>query len=250
MIHLESDKTVGEEHSKATVHKTAGARYLGDFVFGALDGSITTFAIVAGAAGAALSPSVVLILGFANLLGDGASMALGNYLGTKSEEEFLQRQRRTEEWETEHLPEQEREEVRQIYHGKGFRGKELDRAVDIVTSNKKVWVDTMMREELNVPLEEKSARLSGLATFAAFVSVGLVPLLVYVVALFAPIVEPTAFPVAVALTFVAIFGVGSARSIVTGKSWWRAGLEMTVVGAIAASIAFSVGRLLAGIISL
>ena len=244
------DGTVGEKVGKGTVHKTSGTRYLGDFVFGALDGSITTFAIVAGAAGAALSPSVVLVLGFANLLGDGASMALGNYLGTKSEDEVRQRQRRTEEWETEHVPEQEREEVRQIYHRKGFRGKDLDRAVDIVTSDKKTWVDTMMREELNVPLEEKSARLSGLATFAAFVAVGFIPLLVYVIALFAPSVEPGTFPAAVALTFVAIFGVGSARSLVTGKSWWRAGIEMTLVGAIAASLAFFVGRLLVGLIPL
>ena len=239
---VEAEKEAKE--SLEPVHRRRGARYVGDIVFGALDGSITTFAIVAGAAGASLSPAVVLILGFANLFGDGASMALGNYLGTKSEEEYRQRQKRLEEWETENLPQQEKEEVRQIYYDKGFRDKDLDRAVEIITSDKKVWIDTMMREELKVIDDDKSASLSGLATFAAFVSVGLVPLLAYVAALLVPALQQSAFPAAIVMTFLAIFSVGSARSLVTGKHWYRAALEMTLVGGAAAVIAYTIGLLL------
>ena len=78
-------------------HGTSGS-YVGDFVYGAIDGSVTTFAVVSGVAGALLSPSVVVILGLANLFGDGFSMAVGNYLSSKSNIEFVQRERKREEW--------------------------------------------------------------------------------------------------------------------------------------------------------
>ena len=230
-----------------TIHRRTAGRYIGDLVFGALDGIITTFAVVAGVAGASLSSSVVLILGFANLFGDGSSMALGNYLSTKSEQQYGQRERKREEWEIEQTPDGEREEIKQIYRKKGFQGKDLEKAAEIITSDKKTWVDTMMMEELNIVLEEKSPRMSGLTTFAAFVTVGFVPLLAYVAAFLAPALKPATFPIAVAMTFAAIFIVGSARSYVTGKPWWKAGIEMTLVGGAAASVAYIVGRLLGGL---
>jgi len=228
-------------------HRRTAGRYIGDFVFGALDGIITTFAVVAGVAGASLHSSVVLILGFANLLGDGCSMALGSYLSTKSEQQYGERERKREEWEIEQIPELEREEVKRIYHNKGFQGKDLERAVEILTSNRKTWVDTMMLEELDIVLEEKSPLRSGLATFAAFTTVGFVPLLVYVVELLAPGLKPVAFPIAVGTTFITIFIAGSARSYVTGKRWWKAGIEMTLVGGLAALAAYAVGYLLGGL---
>ena len=236
-----------ERIEEDTIHRRTAGRYIGDFVFGALDGIITTFAVVAGVAGAALSSQVVLILGFANLFGDGSSMALGNYLSTKSEQQYGERERKREEWEIEQIPEGEREEIRQIYRKKGFRGKDLEKAVEITTSDKKNWVDTMMLEELNIVLEEKSPSTSGLATFAAFTIIGIVPLLAYVAVLFAPALERVAFPIAATATLVAVFIVGSARSYVTGRPWWKAGTEMTLVGGAAALVAYVVGRLLSGV---
>ena len=88
---------------------------LGDFVYGATDGAVTTFAIVAGVIGASLEPAIVLILGFANLFADGFSMAVGNYLGTKSQREYIAKARRREEWEIDNLAEQEKQEIRDIY---------------------------------------------------------------------------------------------------------------------------------------
>jgi len=236
-----------ESIEEAAIHRRSAGRYIGDLVFGALDGIITTFAVLAGVAGASLSSSVVLILGFVNLFGDGSSMALGNYLSTKSEQQYGERERKREEWEIEQIPDGEREEIKQIYRKKGFKGKDLEKAVEIITSDKRTWVDTMMLEELNTMLEEKSPSRSGLATFAAFVTVGFVPLLAYVAALLAPALRPATFPIAVAMTFIAIFVVGSARSYVTGKPWWKAGIEMTLVGGAAASVAYLVGRLLGGL---
>ncbi|WP_455285136.1 VIT1/CCC1 transporter family protein [[Eubacterium] cellulosolvens] len=246
---LEASKRAHAEKKieEDTVHRRSAGRYIGDLVFGALDGIITTFAVVAGVAGASLSSSIVLILGFANLFADGSSMALGNYLSTKSEQEYGQRERKREEWEIDQIPEGEREEIRQIYRKKGFQGKDLERVTEIITSSKRTWVDTMMMEELNIMLEEKSPRMSGLATFAAFVTVGFVPLLAYVAALLSPALKPMTFLIAVVMTLVAIFIVGSARSYVTGKPWWRAGIEMTSVGGAAALVAYLVGRVLGGL---
>jgi len=224
--------------------------YVGDLVLGALDGSVTTFAVVAAATGAAQPASVVLIIGIANLFASGVSMALGNYLGTKSEEEFREKHRRREEYETERFPELEKEEVRKIFADKGFQGEDLERAVEIITSNKQIWVETMMRDELRISPEKRSPWLSGLVMLIAFILAGSVPLIPYLISLFEPSFRPSALSSSVVMTFAAIFGVGTARSLVTGRRWWIAGMEMTVIGAIASLIAYVIGRFLGILLSL
>ena len=124
-----------------------------NFVFGAIDGTVTTFAVVAGAIGASLSPSVVLILGFANLLADGFSMSIGNYLATKTRHEYLAKERKREEWEIENMVEQEKQEIRDIYARKGFKDELLEDVVGVITKKQNVWVDMMMREELGLNRE-------------------------------------------------------------------------------------------------
>jgi vacuolar iron transporter family protein len=91
-----------------------------NFVYGAMDGAVTTFAIVTGVIGASLSPSIIVILGFANLLDDGFSMAIGNYLAIKTQNEFIQRERKSEEWEIDNRIDEEKQEIRDIYSKKGF----------------------------------------------------------------------------------------------------------------------------------
>ncbi|HET6716243.1 MAG TPA: VIT1/CCC1 transporter family protein [Nitrososphaeraceae archaeon] len=89
-----------------------------NFVYGAIDGAVTTFAIVTGVIGASLSPSIIVILGFANLLADGFSMAIGNYLAIKTQNEFIQRERKREEWEIDNRIDEEKQEIRDIYIAK------------------------------------------------------------------------------------------------------------------------------------
>ena len=108
---------------------------LEDFVYGATDGAVTTFAVVAGVTGASLSPSIVLILGFANLLADGLSMAVGNYLAAKTRLEYIERARRREEWEIDNLVEQEKQEIRDIYAKKGFKEELLEEIVRVIRLN-------------------------------------------------------------------------------------------------------------------
>ena len=104
------------EHKET--HQKERGKYVGDLVYGALDGIITTFAVVSGVQGAQMNNSIVLIMGFANLIADGISMGVGNYLSSKSELEYIKKEREREEWEIEHYPEGEKEEIRYIFKKK------------------------------------------------------------------------------------------------------------------------------------
>lgn len=221
---------------------------LEDFVYGATDGAVTTFAVVAGVIGASLSPSIVLILGFANLLADGLSMAVGNYLAAKTRLEILQKARRREEWEIDNLVEQEKQEIRDIYEKKGFKEELLEEVVRIITSRRKVWVDTMMREEIGL-IEDNSRRPldTAITTFVAFNLVGLIPLLPFVamfIAGFVVISSSDAFTYSIVLTGVAFFLIGSVKGRIVQKPLIRSGMSTLLIGGIAASVAFVVGYLL------
>lgn len=225
------------------------SQYLADAVLGATDGVVTTFAVVAGAAGAHLSSGVVLIMGFANLLADGFSMAVGNYLGARSQQEYWHEERQREIWEIENLPQAEREEIRRLYQRKGFEGETLERIVGTITTDKKLWLDEMMREELGIQEESIAPFMSGLVTFMAFVIAGFLPLLSYVLAFFNQDLLPSAFPISLGLTAIGLFGVGAARRFMTRRPWWLSGLEILGIGGLAAACAFIVGYLLRGFIT-
>jgi VIT1/CCC1 family predicted Fe2+/Mn2+ transporter len=150
--------------------------YLSDAVLGGIDGCITTFAIVASAVGAGFPNLVALVLGLANVIADGFSMAASNYEAVKSREDFIAMTRKREERHIEIFPEGEQEEIRQIYAQKGFEGELLENIVHTITSDRKLWVETMLKDEHGLQPESPSAFLSALATFCAFMAVGIVPL--------------------------------------------------------------------------
>lgn len=147
---------VAEHHPDAIKTRLNAARnhsYLGDAVLGGIDGCVTTFAVVAGTVGGGFSGVVAIVLGFANLFADGFSMAVSNYQATKSQGERVEQARRLEEQHIAQVPEGEREEVRQIFLQKGFEGQVLDDVVEVITSNQKLWVDTMLTEELGLQID-------------------------------------------------------------------------------------------------
>jgi vacuolar iron transporter family protein len=218
--------------------------YLQDFIYGAIDGTVTTFAVVAGVEGANLDESIVVILGGANLIADGFSMAASNFLGTRAERQQRVRARHSEERHVDALPEGEREEIRQIFAAKGFQGDELERVVDVITGNRDLWVDTMMIEELGLSPTGRSEVRAALATFAAFVTVGFLPLTVFVYDVAAPGEVAHALGWSAVLTAAAFAVVGAVKSRFVDQPWWRSALETLAVGGTAAGLAYAAGALL------
>lgn len=217
----------------AAGHRASSLR---DWVYGAIDGAITTFAIVAGVVGADLETRVVLILGAANLFADGVSMAAANFVGTRAEVEEVARMRATEERHIDTEPAGEREEIRQIYAAKGLTGTALDQMVRLVTSRRRLWIDTMLAEEYGLSVVPRSPARAAAATFGAFVIAGSVPLFPFVVGL------PNAAPLAATLTAAVFFGIGSLKSVWSPRGWLSSGLETLAIGLGAAAIAFGIGR--------
>lgn len=233
------------EHTIEAIHERLSAgpqqNYLRDWIYGGIDGSVTTFAVVTGVVGAHLSPAVIVIMGFANLFADGFSMAASNFLGTKSEHDDMRRLEMIEHRHIELDPEGEREEVRQIFARKGFAGTDLERVVELITSERERWVRTMLTEEYGLAQEARSAWLAAASTFSAFVICGLAPLLPFLV------LTGDAFRLSILLTGVVFFTIGSIKSRWSTVSWWRSGMSTLLVGGIAAGLSYVVGVLLRNI---
>jgi VIT1/CCC1 family predicted Fe2+/Mn2+ transporter len=234
--------TMEHEHSAEAIQQrlSEGPRhsYLRDWIYGGIDGSITTFAVVSGVVGAQLSPWIILVMGFANLLADGFSMAASNFLGTRAEHEDLKRLEAIEYRHVDLAPEGEREEVRQIFQRKGFAGEDLARLVDLITSDRAQWVRTMLTEEYGLPQEVRSPWLAAITTFSAFLVCGLVPLFPYLFGWNDPL------SLSILMTGGVFFTIGSVKSLWSTSVWWRSGLSTLVVGAIAAGLAYAVGMVL------
>lgn len=217
--------------------------YLGEFVYGGIDGSVTTFAVVAGAAGASLDSKVVIILGFANLIADGFAMSVGSYLSTKSEKENYNKHKKIEYWEVDHLPEKEKEEIREIYQAKGFEGELLEKVVATITADKDRWVDVMMKEELEMSEESKLPAAMGGVTFGSFLLWGLIPLIIYVADYLNPQDWPL-FTIASFLTGIVFIVIGALKAVVNQTPVLRSILETLFLGAAAATLSYYVGNVL------
>ena len=227
------------EHSPDAIRKRLESgpthNYLRDWIYGGIDGSVTTLAVVTGVAGAQLSKWIILALGFANLLADGFSMAASNYLGTKAEHDDWRRLEQIEHRHIELAPEGEREEVRQIFERKGFAGTDLKRIVDLVTSDRERWVQTMLTDEYGLPHAIRSAWIAALCTFTAFLICGLAPLVPYLFR------TDRSLTLSVMLTGIVFFVIGSVKSRWSTSSWWHSGFITLMVGAIAATLAYFTG---------
>ncbi len=222
--------------------------YLKDFIYGAIDGAVTTFAVVTGVAGAGLSSGIIIVLGLANLLADGFSMGISNFLGSRAENQKRAKIRKDEAWEIENFPAGEREEIRQIYAKKGFKGKQLEQLVDVITSDKKLWIDTMIQDEHGLPLEDSNPWYAGAATVIAFILVGFIPLITFIVNWFFPGLIAQPFLGACLLTALAFALVGTWKGIVVEQNPLWSALETMSVGGVAALLAYGVGYFLKGLV--
>jgi VIT1/CCC1 family predicted Fe2+/Mn2+ transporter len=217
--------------------------YLRDWIYGGIDGAVTTLAVVTGVAGAQLSSWIILALGFANLFADGFSMAASNYLGTKSEHDDWQRLQNIENRHIDLEPEGEREEVKQIFARKGFEGEELSRIVELITADRERWVQTMLMDEYGLPHAVRSQWIAALSTFTAFLICGVVPLLPYLFG------NEHALRLSVIMTGIVFFVIGSIKSRWSTSSWWSSGLTTFAVGGVAALMAYFTGLVIKRLLS-
>lgn len=239
-----------DEIGKEPWHKTEQGKYIGQAVYGASDGIVTTFAAISGVAGANLNPKIAIIVGLANLFADGISMAIGDYLSEKSEREYILAEKEREMWEVEHMPEAEKLEVMEIYKKKGLSGEKLNNLVDAITSDKEIWVQTMLHEELGLFEDDTNPLKSAIVTFLSFAIAGFMPLIAYVFASQWAFLLQNQFLISCIITGITLFFVGALRQIVTGVKWYMGGFEMLFVGGLSATVAYLIGWMLEKIVNI
>ncbi len=232
-----------EDHShtpagiRARLNGTSRFSYLRDYVYGGIDGAVTTFAIVAGVQGAGLPASIILILGAANIVADGFSMAAGNYSATKADLDDRKRIIKVEERHIRDHRRGELEELRQILEMRGLTGDTLQAATELIARDKEKWIGIMLTDEYGLTQEEPRPIRSALATFAAFLAAGSIPLLPFVLNL------QQAFGISIAATGATFFLIGTAKSRWSLAKWWYSGAETLLIGSTAASVAYLIGTL-------
>lgn len=204
-------------------------------VLGGIDGCITTFAVVSGTVGAGFSASVALILGFANLFADGFSMAISNYESCKAEQEFFDNIKQTEEMHIQEVPEGEREEIRQIFKAKGFEDELLEKIVDTISADKRVWLDVMLAEEHGVGKTTQTPSIAAAVTFLSFVAVGAVPLLPYIDSSMSMNQQ---FTISAFLAGSMFFLIGMLKSLAVAKPVFISGVRTLLTGGAAAALAY------------
>ncbi len=222
-------------------HAHGTASWIGDAIYGVNDGLGAVFGIVSAVAGAtSASPKFVLIAGLAGMIGSAFSMGSSAFLAAKSERDVHESEIERERMEIETDPEHEREELELMYQLKGFTEPEAKKLVERLTSNKDVFLQTMVREELGInedrfPNPWTSSAVAGVSTaIGAFL-----PIIPFFYTSGMPAVWQS-----LVISVLAHFAVGASKTFVTGRSWVKQGLEMTFVGMVGGALAYGFGLLL------
>lgn len=218
------------------------SNYVRDVVFGFGDGINTSLGIVAGVGGADVAASIVILAALVGMFTGAKAMAVQNYLAVKSQREILESEIKKEEFEIENMPDVERKEIEDIYKEKGFQGEELARVVDRITSNKEVWLKTMLTEELGLNLEILGSPIKGaLVMFGSFLLGGILPVIPYF--LFGS--GFVSLGIAIGTSLASSFIIGALKARLAKKSWVKGGLEMAGLGTGIALVGYGIGSELA-----
>lgn len=244
-IPMQDNEPLKKTHEPEAIRKRLSQRpqphYLSAGILGAIDGCVTTFAVVSGAAGAGFPSSVALVLGFANLIADGFSMAVSNFEAVKSEQELVKHMETIEQTHIDEVSDGEQEEIRQIYAMKGFSGSTLDSIVETITADRRLWVETMLMEEYGLAKVPPTPLAPAVTTFSAFVLVGALPLLPF---LLTEVAKQVQFFISACLAGILFFLIGAVKSRILSRPIFRSGLKTLLTGGAAAGLAFFTGSLL------
>lgn len=227
-------KYVEPRHREPHLSESSGIR---DFVFGFGDGINTSLGIAAGVGGADVSSNLIILASVVGMFTGAKAMAVQNYLAVKAQKELLRSEIAREEWEIENMPDEERREIEEIYKAKGFSGQELKSIVDKITSDKKIWLETMLTEELKLNIEVVGSPLkSAFRMFGAFLLGGVLPIVPFFFAQgFAPLL------VAIGISLATSFLVGAVKSKMAKTNIIKGGLEMAGLGTGIALVGFGIG---------
>lgn len=230
-----------EEHT----HENCLVTYIQSLVFGGVDGIITSFAVVAAIAGAGYSTYYILAIGIANLIADGLSMGLGDYMSSDSEIKFAKTELAREEWEYDNYQQGEEAEMIDIFKARGMTQEDAEIVIRTTAKYKDVFCNEMMIHELGLtpPDDDDSPVKNGLVTFIAFIICGVVPLLVYMFVDVHSKSGDTNFYISIGMTAAALFLLGAMKSLASYISWWRSGLSIMILGCIAAASAYGISAL-------
>jgi len=235
-------------------HQTSGG-LLQPVIFGGLDGILTSFAIVAGSAGGGLSLKSILILGFSNIFADALSMGVGEFLSSKANNEWILSEKKREEWEMDNFPDGEIQEMIDIYVSKGLSLRDATVVIKTMAKYENFFVDIMMQQELELQVPEddhvEQSMKEGFVMFCSFAFFGSMPLLGYVIIPFLlPELESRVlFQAACVVTGLVLFFLGSIKSNFSRSNWFWSGLETLILGGLCATVAFSIGSLVNGLVS-
>jgi VIT1/CCC1 family predicted Fe2+/Mn2+ transporter len=212
-----------------------------DVVIGMSDGLTVPFALAAGLSGTVASTTIVVVAGLAEIAAGSIAMGLGGYLAARTDRDHYESEREREFRETVELPEKETEEVAEVFRGYGMTEDAIAPVVRAISSDRKRWVDFMMRFELGFEEPDpKRARNSAATIAASYVAGGLVPLAPYILM---PSLD-RALQVSVLVTLLALFLFGFVKGRLTGISPWRGGLQTVVIGGLASAAAYTLARLI------
>ena len=218
-------------------HRTARSGTLRAVIFGVSDGLVSNLSLVMGVAGASGRASFILLTGIAGILAGASSMAAGEYISMQSQRELFERQIELERAELEAMPEEEEAELAAIYRSKGFEPAEAARVAHGLFADPEVALDTLVREELGLDTDELGSPWgAAFGSFVAFAAGAAVPVLAYFVTS-----GPGAFAASLVLSLVALFAVGAAVSLLTGRGTVFSGLRQVGIGAVAAAVTYAVG---------
>jgi VIT1/CCC1 family predicted Fe2+/Mn2+ transporter len=222
-------------------HRAIGGNALRAAVLGANDGLVSNLSLVMGVAGAELSGQAILVTGLAGLLAGACSMAMGEWLSVQSARELNQRQLAIEAEEIETVPEEEQQELALIYEAKGLSADEAKALAAKLMADKESALDALAREELGIDPQELggSAWAAAGTSFVLFAGGAIVP-----VAPFLFLTGASAVSVSLLASALALFLVGAAITLVTGRSVFSTGLRQLLFGAAAAGVTYGIGRLL------
>lgn len=229
----------GRESPMIGKEKHSTNNFLRDVILGGQDGLVNMLGIALGVIAAGGSIRVLIITGLAAAITESISMGAVAYTSFGSDRDFYLAERAREQNEIEAKPDDEREEIREIYAAKGFKGQLLEDVVSTITSNRETWVSTMMNEELHLqPVEQQSLLRSAVIVTVATLIGHLIPIVPFMV-----VARTMAIIVAIALSAVTLFAVGvySAKTLV--GDWRKSGIQMVAIGLGAAALGFLIGRL-------